>query len=62
MVSFLPHRDFFVWLVNEVLEAGTINSGIQGSTLVPFLFLLYINCIPQAMSNSHTHIPVCEQH
>ena len=55
--SYLTDRAFFVSLDNEFSEAETLNSGVpQGSILGPLLLLLYINDIPQALSNSHTYV------
>ena len=55
--SYLTNKNFFVSLDNELLEALTINCGVpQGSILRLLLFLLYINDIPQARSDSHTHL------
>ena len=53
--SYLTIRPF-VSLDDEFLEAGTINCGVpQGSKSGP-LFLLYINDIPQALSDSRTYL------
>ena len=55
--SYLTNRAFFVSLDSEFSEAGTINCEVpQGSMLGPLLFLLYINGITQALSDSHTHL------
>ena len=49
--SYPTNRAFFVSLVNEFSEAGTINCGVsQRSILGPLLFLLYINDIPHVLS------------
>ena len=58
MVSFLPtKRAFFISLDNVFSEAGTINCVVpQGSILGSLIFLLCINDIPQALSDSHTYL------
>ena len=59
MISFLPHKQsfFFVSLDNALSETRTINCGVsQGSKLGHLFVLLYINDIPQALSDSHVHL------
>ena len=55
--SYHTNRAFFVSLDNQFSEAGTINCGVpQGCTLRLLLFLLYVNDIPQALSDSHKYL------
>ena len=55
--SYLTRRVFFVSLDNVFSTTVTINVGVpKWSTLRPLLLLLYINDIPQALSDSHTHL------
>ena len=54
---YLTNRAIFVSLGTVFSEAGTINCGVpKGSILGPLLFSLYINDIPQALSNTHTYL------
>ena len=55
--SYLTKRVIFVSLGTVFLELGTINCRVpHGSILGLLLFLLYINDIPQALSNTHTYL------
>lgn len=54
---YLKNRAFFVSLDNVFSETGTTNFGVpKGSILGLSLFLLHINDILQALSDSHTHL------
>ena len=56
-MHYLTSRVVFVSLDTVFSEAGTIICGVpQGSILGPLLFLLYINDIPQALSNTHAYL------
>ena len=66
--SYLTGRAFFVSIENVYSERGSINCGVpQGSILGPLLFLLYVNDIPQVLSNSKAFLyaddtSICYQH
>ena len=55
--SYLTNRAFFVSLGTVFSEGGNISCGVlRGSILGPLLFMLYINDILQALSNTHTYL------
>ena len=54
--SHLSNRKFLV-CVDVFSEAGTLNYGVlQGSILGPFLFLLYVNELPQSLSEAGSYL------
>ena len=49
--SYFSNRKFLVYIDNVFSAAGTINCGVsRGSILEPLLFLLYVNALPQSLS------------
>ena len=56
-VSYLPNRKFLVCIDNVFSEAGTLKYGVpQGSILRPVLFLLYVNDLPQSVSDAGSYL------
>ena len=56
-VSYLPNRKFWVCIDNVFSEAGTLKYGVpQGSILRPVLFLLYVNDLPQSVSDAGSYL------
>ena len=51
--SYLPERIFLVNIENKLSDFGEISCGApQGSILGPFLFLIYVNDMPQAVTST----------
>ena len=55
--SFLSNRTFFVSIEGVSLEEGLLTCGVpQGSILGPLLFLIYINNLPQSLSETTSNL------
>ena len=55
--SYLSNRKFLVCIDNVFSEAGTLKYGVpQGSILGPVLFLLYVNDLPQSLSDAGSYL------
>ena len=55
--SYLSNRKFLVCIDNIFSEAGTLKYGVpQGSILGPLLFLLYVNDLPQSLSDAGSYL------
>ena len=55
--SYLSNRKFLVCIDNVFSEAGTLKYGVpQGSILGLLLFLLYVNDLPQSLSDADSHL------
>ena len=55
--SYLSNRKFLVCIDNIFSEAGTLKYGVpQGSILGPLLFLLYVNDLPQSLSDVGSYL------
>ena len=54
---YLSNRKFLVCIDNVFSEAGTLKYGVpQGSILGPLLFLLYVNDLPQSLSDAGSYL------
>ena len=54
--SYLSNRKFLV-CIDVFSEAGTLKYGVpQGSILGPLLFLLYVNDLPQSLSDAGSYL------
>ena len=55
-LSYLSNRKFLV-CIDVFSEAGTLKYGVsQGSILGPLLFLLYVNDLPQSLSDAGSYL------
>ena len=54
---YLSNRKLLVCIDNIFSEAGTLKYGVpQGSILGPLLFLLYVNDLPQLLSDAGSYL------
>ena len=55
--SYLSNRKFLACIDNFLSEAGTLKYGVpQGSICGPLLFLLYVNDLPQSLSDAGSYL------